>query len=340
MSHIPEECSMDRLPNMRRRAALGAALAAACGSAPAWAQPYPAKPIRLVVPFPAGGGVDTVARIAAQRLGALLSTTVTVENRAGASGTIGADAVAKSPPDGLTLLVASPAEVVIIPTTGGVVPYKVKSDLAPIAVLGETPLLIAAHPSLNATNLGRVFTRAKAQPGKVSYSTPGKGSAMHFAGASLELLVGIDLLHVSYRGAAPAVTDALGGQVDLTIAGMPPVLPHVKSGKLAALAVTSDKRSSALPDVPTVAETINSPGFRFTNWMAVYAPAATPADIITKLSQTFAAIVAEADTKQKMLAAGVEPMGLTGDAMRGFLASEERRYSRISKDRGITATSD
>jgi tripartite-type tricarboxylate transporter receptor subunit TctC len=324
----------------RRNWLARAATLAALPSLPVLAQTAPLKPIRLVVPFPAGGGVDAVARIVAQRLATTLGTTITVENRGGASGTIGADLVAKSAPDGSTFLISSPAEVTIIPVTGGVTPYNVQTDLVPVALLGETPLIIAAHPGTNITNVARLITRAKAQPGRISFSTPGRGSAMHFAGASLEILGGVDLLHVPYRGAAPAVTDALGGQVDLTIAGLPPVLPHVKSGKLVAVAVTSDKRSSALPDVPTVAEALQSPGFRFTNWMGVFAPGGAPPALVARFAEAFRGAVQDAETRQKMLAAGVEPLGLTDTELRSFLRREEQRYSRISKDRGITATSD
>jgi len=188
----------------------------------ACAQTYPAKPVRVVVPFPPGGGVDFVARTVAQRLGDTMKQTFVIENRTGASGMIGADAVAKSAPDGYTLLVASPAEVLVGPIAGQKVPYDAERDLQPVTLIGETPLVIVAHPSVAVRSLQDVFALAKKQPGKLSYGTPGNGSTMHFAGESLNAIAGISIMHVPYRGAAPAVADLLGGQVPLGIVGMPP----------------------------------------------------------------------------------------------------------------------
>lgn len=314
-----------------------AAVALALGVAAANAQGYPAKPIRLIVPFPAGGGVDAVARITAQRMSDILGQPVTVENRAGAGGAIGADAAAKSPPDGYTLLVASPAEIVIMVNSGGPLPYNPVRDLTPVTLLGETPLVLAAHSGFPVKSLRDAIDLAKKQPGKVSYGTPGNGSSMHFAGASLELLASIHLLHVPYKGAAPATTDLLGGTVNLAIVGMPPMLQHVKSGKVRALAVTSEKRSAALPDVPTVGEVINARNFRFTNWMGVFAPAKTPDAVLQRLSTVLRASVSQPEVRDRLLAIGVEPAGLSISEFRSFLINEGARYARISKDRNITS---
>ncbi|MBK7657791.1 MAG: tripartite tricarboxylate transporter substrate binding protein [Betaproteobacteria bacterium] len=252
----------------------GAAFAAAVLWAPALAlaQAYPTKPIKIIVPYPAGGGVDFVARTVGLRLSEVFGQPVVVENRGGASGSIGAAAVASSAPDGYTLLLASPAEVVVGPVSGQKVPYDTARDFAPVTLVGETPLAIVAHPSVAAKDIGELIAAAKKDPAKYSYATPGGGSTMHFAGESLNALAGVSILHVPYKGAAPAVTDVLGGQVPLGIVGMPPVVQPTKAGKLKMLAVTSTKRSPTLPEVPAVAEIKGMEGYRFTNWMGLFAP--------------------------------------------------------------------
>ncbi len=319
--------------------ALCAALAtAAAVSGNAVAQAWPDKPIRIIVPYPPGGGVDFVSRAVAQRLGETLKATMVIDNRAGASGTIGADAVAKSAPDGYTILVASPAEVVVGPIVGQKVNYDAARDLAPVTLIGETPLVIAAHPSLPANTLAEFIALAKAAPGKYAYGSPGTGSSMQFAGESLNALAGISVLHVPYRGAAPVVTDLLGGQVPIGIVGMPPTVPHAKSGKLRILAVTSEKRSSAMPDVPTVAELPGMKGYRFTNWMGVYVAAKTPQPIIDRLAAEIGKVVREPALRDKLLAQGVEPVGDTTPQFAAFLKSEFDTYSRIARERNIKAT--
>ncbi|MFM9983215.1 MAG: Bug family tripartite tricarboxylate transporter substrate binding protein [Burkholderiales bacterium] len=307
-------------------------------ASPALAQAWPDKPIRVVVPYPPGGGVDFVSRAVAQRLGDVLKTTLVIDNRGGASGTIGADIVAKSAPDGYTFLVASPAEVVVGPIVGQKVNYDPARDLVPVTLIGETPLVIAAHPSLPAKTLPEFLALAKASPGKYSYGTPGTGSSMQFAGESLNALAGISVVHVPYRGAAPVVTDLLGGQVPVGIVGMPPTVPHAKSGKLRILAVTSEKRSSAMPDVPAVAELPGMKGYRFTNWMGVYVPAKTPQPVIDRLAAEIAKIVREPAMREKLLSQGVEPVGDTTAEFAAFLKAEFDTYSKIAKDRNIRAT--
>ena len=318
--------------------ALFASLAACVLAGSALAQSWPDKPIRIVVPYPPGGGVDFVSRAVAQRLGETLKATIVIENRSGASGTIGADIVAKSAPDGYTVLVASPAEVLIGPIIGQKVAYDPARDLAPVTLIGDTPLVIAAHPSLPATTLAEFIALAKASPGKYAYGTPGTGSSMQFAGESLNALAGITLLHVPYRGAAPAITDLLGGQVSLGIVGMPPIVAHAKSGKLKILAVTSAKRSSAMPDVPAVAELPGMKGYRFTNWMGVYVAAKTPQPLIERLAAEIGKVVREPALREKLLSQGVEPVGDSPAEFAAFLRSEFETYSRIARDRNIKAT--
>ncbi|VTU22285.1 Argininosuccinate lyase [Variovorax sp. SRS16] len=299
------------------------------------ADPFPNKPLRLIVAYPAGGGLDFVARTLAQRLGEALKQPVVVENRPGASGALGADTVAKSRPDGYTLLLASPAEVIVGPAAGQKTPYDPVADLAPIALAGETPLVLAVNPLVPAKNLPELIAYAKGHPGTLSYGTPGTGSSMHFAGESLNKLGGMASVHIPYRGAAPAVNDVLGNQVPMIIVGMPPVMPHVASGKLKVLAVTTQKRSSAMPDVPSVSEMPGMKGYRFSNWMGVFAPAKTPQAVVDQIGAQIAKIVQEPATRQRLLGAGVEPSGLHGSEFTAFLADERQRYQSIARERGI-----
>lgn len=308
------------------------------GTAPAHAQAYPAKSIRIVVPYPAGGGVDFVARTVGQRLSEIWGQSVVVENRGGASGTIGAAAVVAAAPDGYTLLLASPAETVVGPAAGQKVSYETMRDLAPITLVGETPLAIVAHPSVPAKTLPEFIQLAKRDPSKYSYGTPGSGSSMHFAGESLNALSGLSLLHVPYKGAAPAVTDVLGGQVPLVIVGMPPVVNPSKTGKLKMLAVTSLKRSPAMPDVGAVAEIAGMDNYRFTNWMGLFAPAKTPSDVIDRIAREVAKVVREPAVQKKLLAQGVVAEGNSTTEFVAFLRAESERYTRIAKERNIRAS--
>ena len=302
---------------------------------PVFSAPWPERPIKIIVPYPPGGGVDGVARTYAQRLGEILNTTVLVENKAGASGAIGADLVAKSAPDGYTLLIASPAEVVVGPSAGQKVPYDPKADLIPISLIGETPLVIAAHPSIPAKNLSEFIVLAKANPGKYSYGTPGNGSSMQFAGESLNAIAGLDILHIPYKGAAPATADVLGGQIPIAIVGMPPIIAHAKNGKITILAVTSEKRSAAMPDVLAVAELPGMKGYRFTNWMGLFVAAKTPNDITNKLAAATAKIVREPAIRDKLLSQGVEPIGSSPKEFAEFLKQEYATYSKIATERNI-----
>lgn len=311
------------------------AAASLAGTSPALAQTYPAKSIRIVVPYPAGGGVDFVARTVGQRLSELWGQGVIVENRGGASGTIGAAAVVAAAPDGYTLLLASPAETVVGPAAGQKVSYDTMRDLAPITLVGETPLAIVAHPSVPAKTLAEFIQLAKREPSKYSYATPGGGSSMHFAGESLNALAGLSLLHVPYKGAAPAVTDVLGGQVPLAIVGMPPTVNPTKAGKLRMLAVTSLKRSPTMPDVGAVAEIAGMENYRFTNWMGLFAPGKTPPEIIDRIGREIAKIVREPAVQEKLLAQGVVAEGNTTPEFVAFLRAESERYSRIARERNI-----
>lgn len=324
--------------NNFKRAALSIFSAVAIGFPLNQAFAFPEKPVKIVVPYPPGGGVDFVGRTITQRLTEKWKQSVVVENKSGASGTIGAGAVAKSPPDGYTLLLASPAEVLVGPIAGQKINYDPERELIPVALVGETPLVIAVNPASGIKTLDDLIQQSKKKPGSLSYGTPGSGSSMHFAGEALKANAGIAVVHISYRGAAPAVADLLGNQIPVGIVGMPPVVAHEKSGKLKIVAVTSAKRSSAFPNIPAVAEFPNMKGYSFTNWMLLFAPANTPQAILSKVSKDIADIVAEPAIRDRLLAGGVEPMGLIGADLAKFMADERGRYSSLVKERGIRAS--
>lgn len=323
---------MKKVPVLKCFLAVLASLAFA-----AHADDWPTKPLRAIVAYPAGGGVDFVTRVVTQRLSEVLKQPVLVENRTGAAGAIGADAVAKAVPDGTTFLVASPAEVLVSPIAGQKMPYDPVKDLVPVTLVGETPLVIFVHPSVTAKTLPELIALAKKQPGSLSYATPGSGSTMNFAGEAINGIAHVDLQHVPYRGAAPAVNDVLGGQVPVGIVGMPPTVGHAKAGRLRILAVTSARRSEAMPDVPAVAELPDFKGFRFTNWMGIYVPASTPQPVIDRLAAEIDKIVREPAVREKLLAGGVEPIGDTPAEFRAFLDSERAAYTKVARERNIRA---
>jgi tripartite-type tricarboxylate transporter receptor subunit TctC len=302
-----------------------------------FSQDWPNKPVRVIVPYPPGGGHDFASRVVAQRLSEVLKQQFIVENRTGASGTIGAEYTAKSAPDGYTFMVASPAETVVGGFAGLKMNYDWEKDLAPVTVIGETPLAIAIHPSVPVKTIQEFIAYAKKNPGKLSYGTPGSGSTMHFAGESLKAVAGIFIVHIPYRGAGPAVADLLGGQVPVGIAGLPPVVGPHKAGKILILAVTSSKRSGALPDVPAMAELPGFAGYNFTNWTGIFMAAKTPPSVIERLAAEVGRAVQEPAVKEKLIGAGVDPLGLSTPDFVKFLAREKETYSKIAKARNIKA---
>ncbi len=306
-------------------------------SGSAFAQDWPNKPVHVIVPYPPGGGHDFSARVVAQRLSDVLKQPFVIENRTGASGTIGAEFTAKSAPDGYTFVVASPAETVVGPYAGLKMNYDWEKDLAPVTVIGETPLAIAVHPSVPVKTIQELIAYAKKNPGKLSYGTPGSGSSMHFAGESLKAIAGIFIVHIPYRGAGPAVADLLGGQVPMGIAGLPPVVAPHKTGKIRIVAVTSTKRSGALPDVPAMAELPGFADYNFTNWTGIFMAAKTPPAVIERLAAEVGKAVQDPGVKEKLIAAGVDPLGLTTPEFVKFLAREKATYSKVAKTRNIKA---
>lgn len=318
---------------INRRTAMLASLAGL--AVPAAAATWPDRPVKVVVPYPAGGGVDTAARIYALALSGVLKQQVIVDNRPGAAGAIGAQVVAKSPADGYTVLMASPAEVMVSPIAGQVLPYDPQKDLVPVALGGETPLAIVAYPKVAPKGLGDLIARSKAGEVQLSYGTPGNGSSMHFAGEAIKSATGLKWQHVPYRGAAPAVNDVLGGQIECVISGLPPLMQHIKSGRLTALAVTTPKRVDALPDVPSISELPGMANHRFTNWMGIFLPQGTPTDVIDQLARGVEAVAADPSMAKRLQDAGWAPSVLTGSAFVNFLDEERARYTAVAKATGI-----
>lgn len=294
------------------------------------------KVVTIIVPFAAGGGHDFTARLLAERLTQRMGQQVIVENRAGANGMIGAEHVAKSAPDGTTILLASPAEVVISQSLYKSMRYEPLRDLAPVTLAGVTPLVIAAHPSVQAKTLEELIALAKRPGSKLGFGTAGTGSSQHLAGAWLNSLAGIDLIHVPYKGAAPAVNDLLGGQIPLAIVGMAPLIAHIKAGKLNAIAVTTKQRVGWFSSVPAVSETAGLGDFEVSHWMGVLVSAKTPPDVVARLNREFVSVLAMPDVKQILLQQGVEPVGNTPQQFGAFLASEQKKFAELVKLSGVT----
>lgn len=298
------------------------------------AQPYPNKAVRIVVGYTAGGATDVTARIVAQKLGEVWGQQAIVDNRPGASGTIGAELVVKAPPDGHTLLISPQTSVVTAPLILRKVNFDTLRDLAPLSVIGSTPLLLAVHPSLPPRHFAEFAAFTKANAPKLSYATGGIGSTPHLASELLNLSLGVKLVHVPYKGEAPGVADLVGGQVPMMFANLPVILPHVKAGKLRALAISSPQRSPLAPEYPTVAES-GLPGFDIATWNGLYAPAAIARDLATRISADAARVVRMGDVRERMVTQGIDPVGSTPDAHVARVKSEFSRIGRIVKEAGI-----
>lgn len=300
------------------------------------AQSPSSKVVTLVVPFAPGGGHDSMARILAPRLAERLRQTVIVENRPGANGMVGADYVVHAKPDGMTILFASPAEIVIAPTVYKAMNYDPAKDLAPVTLAGTTPVVIVANPSVSVRTLAEVIAFAKRERDGLAYGTPGEGSSQHLAGAWLAHLADIRLLHVPYKGAGPATSDVVAGHIPLAIVGMAPVLPFIRNGKLVAIAVTSRERVTWAKDVPTVAETPGMTGFEASHWMGVLVPARTPAEIVEHLQSEFAAVLQLPDVRARLAELGVDPVGGATADFCDFLSAERERFAQMYKFTGLT----
>ena len=310
--------------------------ALACAALPALAQPYPARPVRLVVTFAAGGGADLVARTLAPRLSEALGQTVVVENRAGANGAVGAEAVAKSPADGHTLLLGAAGTMVVAPHLNPMLLFDTFKDFAPVSLVATSPFAVVVHPAVKATSIRELIALARAAPGSLSFGTSGTGGSPHLAGELFKSLTGTHLLHVPYKGLAPAITDLLGGQIQVMFADVGLVNAHLKAGKLRGLATTGATRSTLLPDLPTVAEA-GVPGYAGGTWYGIFAPAGTAAAIVTRLNEETRKALALPEVRAALLALGVEGAGNTPEQFVAFVRDEHAKWGKVIREGGIRA---
>jgi tripartite-type tricarboxylate transporter receptor subunit TctC len=312
---------------------IAAALLAVLLPAAAGAQSWPTKPVKMIVPFAAGGATDVVARLLAQKLTEEWGQSVVVENRAGAGGNIGGDAVAKSPPDGYTLLMASGAIVIAGPHMYKSLPYDPARDLVAITNVATGPQVIAVGTAVPVKDLGELIAYAKANPKKVNYGSAGIGSQTHLAAENLAHAAGIELTHVPYKGESAAITDLMGGQIQLVTANLSAAIAFVREGKIRALAVTSRERNPALPDVPAAAEVL--PGFENSGWFGLLAPAGTPREVIEKVYRDSAKIALSEEFRAKLAQLGMVPVANTPSDFAASNRRESARWERVIKERGI-----
>jgi tripartite-type tricarboxylate transporter receptor subunit TctC len=314
-----------------QRAALGALALVLAGGA--WAQAYPTKPIRLVVPFPAAGTTDILAREVAQRLSVSFGQSVVVDNRPGAAGNIGSDIVAKSAPDGYTLLMGTVGTHAINPSLYAKMPYNHVKDFVPIVLVAGVPNILEVTPSLPVNSVADLIKLAKEKPGQLNFASSGSGTSIHLSGELFKTMTGVDMMHVPYKGSAPALTDLMGGQVQLMFDNLPSSLAQIKAGKLRAIAVTSAQRSPALPNIPTIAES-GLPGFEASSWFGLLAPAGTPAAIVARINADVNQWLQTAEAKEKLLAQGAIPAGGTPEQFGAHIRAETEKWAKVVKVSG------
>ncbi|HSN22327.1 MAG TPA: tripartite tricarboxylate transporter substrate binding protein [Usitatibacter sp.] len=311
-------------PGLRAALAL-AACAVAFGAS---AEPWPSKPIRLIVPFPPGGSTDILARPIAQKLSQALGQQVIVDNRGGAGGTIGADLAAKSAPDGYTLLMGHIGTLAVAPSIYPHLAYDPVKSFAPVSMVATVANVLVVNPSVPANTVGELVAYAKAHPGKMSYGSGGNGSAAHIALELFKQRTGTDIVHVPYRGTSPSVTDVVGGQIAMTMTGVPPVLPLIQAGRLKALGVSSLQRVEALPDVPTIAES-GVKDFEATQWYGIVAPAGTPEAIVAKLNHELREILGSPEIRERMKSIGAVPSPTTPEEFARHIRTETDRWRAV-----------
>ncbi len=324
MSTFPVKCAA---------ALASAVLLFAAGPVSSQTESYPARPLRLIVPLPPGGGADLVARMVAERLSKNLGQQVLVDNRAGGGTVIVADLAAKSAPDGYTLLLGTATTHAINSSLVKKLPYDPVRDFAPISLVAVLPQIVVAHPSLPANTLPELIALARQRPGEILFASTGNGSANHLGAEMLKSVAKLNMVHVPYKGAGPSVTDLLAGQTQFMFTTIPPALPHVKSGRLKALAVAHSKRSALLPQLPTTAEG-GAPGVEASSWNGILARAGTAQAIITRLHTELSAIMTQPELRDRLAAAGVEPMSNTPDEFAKYIASETARYAKVIASSG------
>ena len=300
------------------------------------AESYPAKPLRVVITFPAGGPSDVVVRLIGQRINELHGTPVIADNRGGAGGIVGTEIVARAAPDGYTLLVGTAGGMTINPNLHAKLPYEPFRDFAPVAMLVLSPQILVVHPTLPAKTVKEFVAVAKAKPGQLMFGSAGTGTATHLGLELLKLTAGITVTHVPYKGGAPALTDLIGGQVQAMWTSIPSVLQHVQAGRVRALAVSTGRRSVSAPDVPTVAES-GYPGFEYANWNALFAPAKTPPARVKRLNEIVAGILGEPGVAQKLVAQGAEPAPGTSDDLARYMRDDDARWKKVIRTAGVKA---
>ena len=329
------------MTQLRRRMALASATLAlsalpALGpfTASALAQAWPSKPITLIVPFPAGGTTDVLARALADKLSPVLGQTVIVESKPGAGATLGADFVAKAKPDGYTLLVGA-VHHTIASSVYKKLPYDFQKDLLPITTIALVPNVLVVNPATPAKNVAELVALLKAKPGAYSYGSNGNGTAQHLIGTQFQIATGTEMAHIPYKGSGPLATDLLGGQIAMSFDTVTPVLQHIKAGKLRPLAVTTTKRSTALPDVPTLDEA-GLKGFNVGTWFGVLAPAGTPKELVARLNTEMVKIIRSPEFRKRMEEIGAEPVGNGSDQMAQQIKEETEKFAKLVKDAKVT----
>ena len=300
----------------------------------AFSQPYPAKPVRLIVPFPPGGSNDIVARMLATQLGEKLGQSVVIENKGGAGGVLGTDQAAKAAPDGYTLLLISIAYA-FAPALYKTLPYDPASAFKPITIIGRGPSALTVHPSVPVSTVAELIALAKKNPGKLNYASAGVGSFQHLSAALFIQQAGIDVVHVPYKGGGPAMADVMGGQAQIVMPSLIQVVPHIKSGRLKALGTSGTKRSALLPGVPTIAETL--PGYESQNWWGLLAPAGTPQPVIDRLYGAVSELLQSKETGKRMEAEGAEPVRMTPPEFGRFISAELAKWGKVAREVGIQA---
>jgi tripartite-type tricarboxylate transporter receptor subunit TctC len=309
------------------------AVLAALPSSHAAAQSYPAKPIRMIVPFAAGGPNDVIGRVVAQKVSEQIGQQVIVENRAGAGGAIGTAFVGSAPPDGYTILISGTSSLAINPALYKKLPYDPIKDFAPVALVGTAPSLLAMHPSVPVRTIKDLIALAKSRPGQLNYASGGIGSAPHLAGELLNSMAKIKMVHVPFKGGSPALTGVMSGEADLFMGGMSAAMPPVKNGRLRGIAVTSPKRSQFMPDLPTIAETL--PGYDVVNWYAIFAPAATPKEIVARLNGEIVKAMAAPDTRKRFASLATDAETSTPEELGAYHRREMTKWANVVKSAGI-----
>jgi tripartite-type tricarboxylate transporter receptor subunit TctC len=297
---------------------------------------FPERPVRVIVPYPPGGTADLLGRLISAKLGDAWGKSVVIENRGGAGGNIATEAVAKADPDGYTLLLCNAPVLAINPTLYGSVPFDPVRDFAPVAMIAEVPLFLVVNPSLPVKNFAEFLDHVKKAKGNINYASGSIGSTTHLSMELFKTMANVQLQHIPYKGSGPAIAAILGGEVQIMFELMPSAMPHVKSGRMRALAVTSRQRSQVMPELPTVAES-GLPGYEVGSWFALCAPGKTPKGVVDKISADVAAAVNATEMQQRILGLGAQPVVMTPEEFRGFLQAEITKWSKVVKDSGATA---